>query len=238
MFIAKNKNGLLIDIDDAVTSDESQYFCPHCNGEVIIKNGITNSSHFAHRVLNDCDTFTQDMSAWHKEWQKRFPLKNREVGLPQEKPIHRADVLVYGFVIEFQHSRITRDEFNLRNEFYTSLGKKVIWIFDMREVIYSGRMEYSKEWEQGGQWKWKHAWKIFADWNPVYNKNIMIFFQISDYDFNDKSGAGHIEQVVWAINEDYITNMKRFRTSYKITNLTELMSYMRSEYNRKKYTIK
>ena len=226
----------MIDIDVAVTYDKSQYFCPDCNGEVIIKNGITNSSHFTHRMLNDCDTFTQDMSDWHKEWQKRFPLKNREVGLPQKRPIHRADVLAYGFVIEFQHSKITRDEFNSRNEFYTSLGKKVIWIFDMREVIDSGRMECYGDVNGGGKWEWKHAWKVFSDWNPAYDKDIIIFFQTSDYNFNDEDGDGHIERVVWVA--DSISYMSKFITSYKIGNLTELLSYMSLEYNRKKYTTK
>ena len=172
---------------------------------------MTNISHFAHKKRDECDTFTQDMSEWHRQWQKQFPLRNREVGLPQDKPIHRADVLACGFVIEFQHSTITRYEFNLRNEFYTSLGKKVIWIFDMRDVVDSLRMqwydEWNNTWDNGAKWEWKHAWKVFEDWNPVRDKNILVFFQFSDYDFNDEDGAGHIEQVIWAINDNGITKM-------------------------------
>lgn len=233
MFIAKNKKGLLVDIDDAIESVEQEYFCPCCNGEVCIKNGMTNVSHFAHKRLDDCDTFTQDMSEWHRRWQRQFPLRNREVGLPHDQPIHRADVLACGFVIEFQHSTITRDEFNLRNEFYTFFGKKVIWIFDMRDVIDSERMAWYDEWEKGAKWRWRYAWKIFEDWNPVRDKDIMVFFQVSDYDFNDEDGACHIEQVVWAINKDGVTNMKRFSTSYEIGNFTELKEYILEEYNRK-----
>ena len=51
MFVAKNRTGLLIDIDVAVTYDKSQYFCPHCNGEVIIKNGITTDEDEYQRIF-------------------------------------------------------------------------------------------------------------------------------------------------------------------------------------------
>jgi len=64
------------------------------------------------------------MSDWHKAWQSIFPLKNQEVPLPFDKPCHRADVLAYGYVIEFQHSPISVEEFDERNLFYTSLEKK------------------------------------------------------------------------------------------------------------------
>lgn len=242
MFIAKKNSGKLIDIETAIDSDELEYFCPCCGGEVIIKNGLTNISHFAHKTLKDCDSFTQDTSDWHKDWQERFPLNNREVGLPQGKPIHRADVLAYGFVIEFQHSRITREEFNLRNSFYTSIGKKVIWIFDMREVYHSGNMscydEFCDTYRNGGKYSWSHPWRIFSDWNPIVDTNIMVFFQISDYDFDDEDEPCPMERVTWAINEDDETNMKRFITSYKIGNLTELMDYMASDYKRRKRTVK
>lgn len=230
MFAAQDKDGKLIDIEDAIKLDKREYFCPCCKGEVFIRNGVSNASHFAHKNSNDCDTFSQDMSEWHREWQKRFPLKNREVGLPFNNPIHRADVLAYGFVLEFQHSRISREEFNLRNEFYTSLGKKVIWIFDMREVVDAGRMEFHKDWEYGGQYTWKNSWRIFEDWCPVRDKDIKVFFQMTNYDFNDEFEIGFLEQVVWAINEDDFTDMKVFRTSYSIGDLTRLKSYMKKQY--------
>lgn len=239
MFIAKKKSGKLIDIETAIDSDEMDYFCPCCDGEVIVKNGLTNASHFAHKSLSDCDSFTQDMSDWHRAWQERFPLNNREVGLPQSKPIHRADVLAYGFVIEFQHSRITREEFNLRNEFYTSIGKKVIWIFDMREAFESENMRCYDRSDKGEKWFWKYAWKIFSDWSP-YNKNVMVFFQCygTILEGADLDGEDYFSRVVWAINEDDQTNMKIFITSNKIGTLTELMEYMASDYKKRKHTVK
>ena len=46
-----------------------------------------------------------------------------------------ADVLINGYVIEFQHSPISRDEIKERNEFYTNCGYKVIWVFDANDKI-------------------------------------------------------------------------------------------------------
>lgn len=34
---------------------------------VYIKNGMSNISYFTHKKLDNCDTFTQDMSKWHRE---------------------------------------------------------------------------------------------------------------------------------------------------------------------------
>ena len=46
-----------------------------------------------------------------------------------------------GYVIEFQHSPITAEEFNVRNQFYLTYGKKVIWIFDLSEEFEDGRID-------------------------------------------------------------------------------------------------
>lgn len=77
MFIAKNKGtGELVYIDEA--DAESEYICPVCEQPVIIKNGYVVASHFAHKTKTFCDTFSHDMSEWHKWWQAQFPKGNRE----------------------------------------------------------------------------------------------------------------------------------------------------------------
>ena len=58
-------------------------------------------------------------------------MKNGE----KDEKKHRADVLINGYVIEFQHSPISRDEIKERNEFYTNCGYKVIWVFDANDKI-------------------------------------------------------------------------------------------------------
>lgn len=138
MFKAIDQLGNQVSIDQA--ADSTEYFCPICKGLLVIKakKSETVATHFAHKTLKDCDTFTHDMSDWHKAWQNRFPIRNQEVPLPFESPCHRADVLAYGYVIEFQHSHISVEEFDERNRFYTSIGKKVIWVFDVND-------KYSKQ---------------------------------------------------------------------------------------------
>ena len=45
---------------------------------------------------------------------------------------HRADVFIKekNLVIEFQHSQISNEDFNARNEFYNRCGYNIIWVFD------------------------------------------------------------------------------------------------------------
>ena len=102
-----------------------------CNGELRVKEGSVNIKHFSHISRSDCDDFTIDMSEWHRRWQEQFPIGNREVVIEYNGEKHRADVLAYGHVIEFQHSSIPLDEFHRRNDFYTAAGKKVIWILKL-----------------------------------------------------------------------------------------------------------
>ena len=144
MFKAIDETGREVGIDSVL--DNSTYYCPICRGQLIIKakNSESVVTHFAHKSLKDCDTFSHDMSDWHKAWQNRFPIKNQEVPLPFDKPCHRADVLAYGYVIEFQHSPISVEEFDERNRFYTSLGKKVVWIFDVSEKYKDERFSKKK----------------------------------------------------------------------------------------------
>ena len=102
---------------------EKEYFCPLCDNKVILRQGEINIEHFAH--IKKCDdNWHYDMSEWHLEWQKQFPKNNREVVMEHNGEKHRADVLACGYVIEFQHSSITAEEFNERNRFYLSTLKK------------------------------------------------------------------------------------------------------------------
>ena len=69
------------------------------------------------------------MSEWHYQWQNQFPLINQENVFTLNGRTHRADVFINKTVIEFQHSPISKNEFEDRNRFYNGLGFYVIWIF-------------------------------------------------------------------------------------------------------------
>lgn len=181
MYKAIDKNNKEISIRTAI--DGEKYFCPICNGELIIKAAKSEviTPHFAHKNLIDCDTFSHDMSEWHKEWQNKFPLENREVALPIEKPCHRADVMIGDYVIEFQHSFLTAEEFDERNRFYTSIGKRVIWIFDVSEKYKSGSFTLVKS---NDEWIENSYGTIEKKENINEFRTGTTFRMISDYEEN------------------------------------------------------
>lgn len=131
------------------------YICEECGTRLMAKNkGSERQHHFAHipdeknkGIQRDCkwrsDLRTENqMSAWHQAWQSQYPPEQREVVFRQGEQIFRADVCLpqRREVIEFQHSRITSSDFHARNNFYNSLGYKVIWLFDFDEL--DGRYQY------------------------------------------------------------------------------------------------
>ena len=232
MFIGLNKENIKVDIVDANKNEE--YFCPICNSKLQIKDGQVNVKHFAHISLKDCDDFTHDMSEWHREWQAQFPLKNREVVIEHNGEKHRADVLACGYVIEFQHSPISCEEFNRRNDFYIKAGKKVVWVFDLTyEASDVHRMrcydEWSRKGDNGGKWEWLHSKKCFKDFVPHEQKDIILFFQIAESDFTNEEDFGYIERVTWAAQYRFSdeTSFRYFNTSYYPSTKTELIEWIK-----------
>lgn len=125
---ALDKNNKQISITNAIRGDF--FSCPFCGSRMIAKKGEVKIHHFAH--LGSCtETWKYDpMTEWHKNWQNEFPKENQEIMLRKGNIKHIADVLINKYVVEFQHSKISLEEFLDRNRFYTSLGYKLIWIFD------------------------------------------------------------------------------------------------------------
>ncbi len=131
MFIAQDIVNKRIAIDDAVKGES--YFCPLCGESLIVKacESTEIRTHFAHKRGTHClDNWSHDMSEWHLSWQKQFPEQFREVVVEKNGIKHRADVKIDNSVIEFQHSPISKEEFEERNTFYTSCGYMLFWIFD------------------------------------------------------------------------------------------------------------
>lgn len=191
MFIGRIKGtNRRVSIDEAIESgNRNNYVCPVCGAELIVKNGKINEAHFAHKTKLDCETFTSDVSEWHRFWQNVFPKNNQEIVLKRELTIseyneaayeydfydnwhtkngradekivlqHRADVLACGYVLEFQHSPISNREFNERNWFYISCGYKVIWIFDAIEEYERKRITCTGEWTGEKENGGKYKWK-------------------------------------------------------------------------------
>ena len=237
MFTAIDENGNKTDAKEGL-SRQTKYYCRLCKGEVRFRCGDNNAPHFAH--INSCtDDFTNDMSEWHKSWQELFPLRNREVVIEHNNELHRADVLCYGTVIEFQHSPISKSEFERRNEFYTNAGRKVVWIFDLTELFSgndeSGRLyisgDWCNQWGKGSKFIWKHPWRFLEDFLPQDEKNIDIFFNTSILGDNPKSeeADGYLDKVVW-VDPYYKTLWGKFHSNYRICNYFDLLKYLKERH--------
>ena len=227
MEFALNHSKDRIHATDANKQDE--YVCPICNNKVMLRKGKVNVDHFAHQSKCD-DTWNYDMSVWHSEWQQQFPKRNQEVVVEFNGKRHRADVMACGYVIEFQHSPITAEEFNERNQFYLSCGKKVIWIFDLSDEFEKGHIYCYEEWfgsnDNGGKFKWSYPKRFLQNFLPQNNKKVFVFFQflVSKHKERDEI---YMERVTWAIDENGCSNFRRFCTSYYPGCFFELLEWVK-----------
>ena len=146
MYKAVNKEGMVITLDDA--KKYSRLFCRCCNSPVYYVAGNPGKehgkcSHFRHYPKRCCtDAWHYDKTQWHRDWQDFFPIDDQEVIVENEGKKHIADVLISEskVVVEFQHSYIRPCEFNDRNAFYTALGFRVIWVFDVQKQYARNRI--------------------------------------------------------------------------------------------------
>ena len=114
--IYANVNGLR-----TVPAPGARGACPTCDGAVLSKCGEVNAWHWAH-VARDCDPWKEPESGWHRGWKEMFPEQCREVSVGN----HRADVLIGGTAIEFQHSNISVEDICARELHWRSL----VWVLD------------------------------------------------------------------------------------------------------------
>lgn len=181
MYIANDDQNRRIHISE--TSKESKYYCPLCGYPVMRKNGEVRAAHFAHMKGAECDDWHNEMSEWHRTWQEQFPIVNREIVIEKNGEKHRADVLINNTVIEFQHSSMTFEEFEIRNQFYNGAGYRVVWLFDYIDQFEKGRMRLYF----GNCYEWLYAKHTF-DKHNFKNQNVFVFFQLS----NDENQDGRI----------------------------------------------
>ena len=218
-------------IHASYANKNEEYVCPTCRQKVIPRQGNQNIDHFAH-VSSCTDCWHYDMSEWHSNWQAQFPVGNREFVVEHLGEKHRADVMACGYVIEFQHSSITAEEFEERNVFYRSYGKKVVWIFDFISEFDDGKIKCYDEWsdrnDNGGRFSWKYPKRFLQSYVPQRDKDIVVFFQLAKENHTDPQ-CSYMERVHWAAEEDGISDFGRFWTSYYPGNATELLAWIRNK---------
>ena len=150
MYKAVDKEGNIITLSTA--SNNNQLYCRCCHspvyyvaGDISCKYG--KSSHFRHFPKCKCDDdWHHDKTQWHRDWQNCFPIENQEIILEKGGKKHIADVALPDsrVVVEFQHSHISPTEFEDRNGFYTGLGFRVIWVFDVQNQYSQKRIGISE----------------------------------------------------------------------------------------------
>lgn len=194
MYIAIDENDVRIDVNNAEKGQK--YFCPICRSPLIIKDGEINAKHYAHKAGNCADDWDYDMSEWHRRMQDYFSLENREVVLEHDGKIHRADVMINDYVIEFQHSPISLFEFRERNAFFRRLGKKIAWVFDLSEQYEDRRITYS--YNNDNLLRWTYPFRIFSVCGEITDdsKDFALWFYLSPDD------GDYISKVIWTVTDN------------------------------------
>ena len=202
MFFAVDAEGRRVHISQ--TYVKNQYFCPICGEELILRKGNEKAHHFAHKAKSVCkDNWHYDMSEWHIRWQNKFPENTREVVLEKNGVKHRADVLIDKNVIEFQHSSLKPEEFEERNSFYTSLGYKVFWLFDLSEEYENEKITLLSE--SNEKYRWIRPRNTFNLFN-YKTKNVQVYFQFVLNAFENEELVRtkyFIDNYGESLNEDY-----------------------------------
>lgn len=162
------------------THSNQEYYCPYCGAPLTTKKGDIRQHHFAHKQNHICsDTWetshSYDISPWHNEWQSIFPKENQEVKLSLGDTKHRADVMIDRTVIEFQHSIMPVKAFDDRNNFYFNLGNKVIWLFELSNLI--GEQLFYERTNDGLLFHWRNPKKAFNKYD-IQSGCIDLFFQL------------------------------------------------------------
>jgi len=159
---AKNQKVVAQDADKS----EKPFYCPECNSETILRQGLVKTHHFAHKPPIDCQ-YGQGESDDHRNCkesiydylrQNRDLVKNCEL----EKNLGRTRPDIYfekdgqKIAIEVQISNLTMEKIIYRTEQYHRLGINVLWLPIMTDSMwdtYCDSDNYSpKQWE-----KWLHA---------------------------------------------------------------------------------
>lgn len=104
------------------TTSGEKAFCPACAGVVVAKCGDFVVWHWAHMSGADCSEDHEGETDWHRRWKMLAPTSCREV----YRGGRRADVLVDGTAIEFQHSHIKLETVEKREAHWGDL----VWVVD------------------------------------------------------------------------------------------------------------
>ena len=149
------------------------------------------------------------MSEWHYYMQKRFPEEQREIVVKYMGQTHRADILHRNQIIEYQHSPISIEELEERNNFYNAAGYSVAWVFDIQEQFDSGAITMMDH-DSALMYKWsnpKRCLRCFPQ-PKEYNKKLVIYLY-----WIDEDGYECFNRVIWSRGDCGCPDFKIFIVS-------------------------
>ncbi len=130
MWLAETTRGL-----DYPSYSGQRGTCPGCREPVVGKCGEIVAWYWSHLSGADCDTWSEPMTQWHRDWQAAAPIYRREVPLGP----HRADIVTAdGRIYEVQHSALSWDDIERREDFYSA---DLVWLWDAREAYDDKRLK-------------------------------------------------------------------------------------------------
>ena len=238
MFNAIDEKGNRINALEAVKGNN--YYCPCCKENLILKQGKLIDWHFSHRGNTEC-TEAGEMCEWHLRMQSYFSPQYREIVIEDNGIKHRADILKDGYVIEFQHSPISYDDFNNRNKFYRGLGYKVIWIFDSSDWFETERFTdllsddriYEKYDEEDVYdiVRFKRPFKVLQESYIDFDNISICFCEYDDYEEKD-----YVFNVYWH-SKDWST-LGMFRGNFELSDEADLGELFKDRSDFKRYYLK
>ena len=203
--------------------------CPSCEEPMVAKCGKQRVWHWAHKGRLNCDSWQENETEWHRKWKDKFPEEWQEiVHRADDGERHIADVKTYeGWVLEFQHSRISYEERRSRETYYQSL----IWVVDGTTRKKDAR-QFFEAWNSGGKSPnpfstkrriAEHNSALLRDWKDSQGH---VFFDFGEenqlwwlYPQSDETRA-----YVQAISRDQFIRVHRERTSNVPTEFEQLVN--------------
>lgn len=181
------------------------------NGNKLIKyKSDKKKSHFKHK-----NNEYNNMSKWHKNWQNEFEHTEIRIGN------RYADVIEGNYVLEFQHSPISKELVVERNKNYKDNEKKLLWIIDGNKNLDFNKIDNNRIMIKFNSTFWKY--ESFLD-------NEFIFINKDDkmYKINPslvKSNMIDIKE--YKYKNDFIHSIKtnQIENLWSIDELTQCVLY-------------
>jgi len=143
-------NGSIQVVAGNVTKKDGPFFCPECNGEVLVKKGTKKVHHFAHIPPTTCVYGEGETELHRKAKMELFQALSQydelsEVQLERGLGEVRPDVsFVYNntlFAIEVQASNLDWKEISRRTSIYQQKGIPVLWTPPYLDNMFKKRNE-------------------------------------------------------------------------------------------------